>query len=567
MRFYSWLTAALGAAGATLLPLAATAQTPVWHPATTIQSLYSGANLVASAADAAGNVYVLGDVYGTLTFGTSVVQSTGPRTMYVAKWSKATGSFSWAQQIYNTSYTDAVSLAVQGSSIYVVGQFEGTARFGSTTLTSAGGADGFVAKLTDAGSSGSFTWARQLSGPATDQAQAVAVAGSSVYLTGSFTSSVLQVGSALTLAGAGAPPYATPFVAKIIDAGASAEFTWAVAAVGTSSCISQALAVAGSSVYVGGYFFGQCRFGATTLDAGNSSSGFVAKLTDAGNAGSFVWARQSTGPGAEEVRYLAVEDSRIFAAGSYGGGPVSFGSTTLAPYSTAGVTYQDTFVAKLTDAGATADFTWAQAVGGLGYDYPAGLAVQGSAVYLAGSTSSPDLHLGPLQLTSRGTTDGFVARLTDLGAAGLFTWADLLTSAGENRFYSLATAGPGEVYLTGDFTPAARLGTLTLGTAGESKTTFLVSFTDPAPVPVLALALYPNPARHRATLLVPPTAGSNSTTLQLYDTVGRLVQHHSLPVPAVGLRTELNLDGLAGGVYALRVSLGRQQAVLWLAVQ
>ena len=48
----------------------------------------------------------------------------------------------------------------QGNS-YVTGSFSDTATFGSTTLTSAGGIDGFVAKMDNLGN---WLWASQISG-------------------------------------------------------------------------------------------------------------------------------------------------------------------------------------------------------------------------------------------------------------------------------------------------------------------------------------------------------------------------------------------------------------------
>ena len=84
-------------------------------------------------------------------------------------------------------------VAVSGTSVYVAGYFTNAAiDFGNITLLNAGNRDGFVAKLTDAGSSGSFTWAQQVGGVGFDQVSAVAASGTSVYVAGEFESLVAR---------------------------------------------------------------------------------------------------------------------------------------------------------------------------------------------------------------------------------------------------------------------------------------------------------------------------------------------------------------------------------------
>ena len=81
------------------------------------------------------------------------------------------------------------SLGVQDSGIYVAGVFASpTATFGPTTLTNMGGSDFFVSKLTDAGSTSNWQWAKATGGSGDDRSDALAVRGNRVYVVGSFTS-------------------------------------------------------------------------------------------------------------------------------------------------------------------------------------------------------------------------------------------------------------------------------------------------------------------------------------------------------------------------------------------
>ncbi|MBT4058759.1 MAG: hypothetical protein HOE69_00415 [Euryarchaeota archaeon] len=89
-------------------------------------------------------------------------------------------------------------LDAQGNS-YVTGSFAGSATFGSTTLNSQGGLDGFVAKMDD---SGNWLWAAQIAGIYEDWGLGIDVDSSgNVYVTGPFmnnqdsTSPSVQLGS------------------------------------------------------------------------------------------------------------------------------------------------------------------------------------------------------------------------------------------------------------------------------------------------------------------------------------------------------------------------------------
>ena len=161
------------------LHLPAAAQAPVWQSVRavavpTVPALSKSSEVRATAVDAAGNVYLAGNFKNSVTLGGTTLTSLGGYDVFVAKFNPATNQFVWAQRAGGTNNDFANALAVSGSRVYVAGYFESlTAGFGSTTLTnagtltSAGYADVFVAKLTDAGNTGSFGWAQQAVAQAT----------------------------------------------------------------------------------------------------------------------------------------------------------------------------------------------------------------------------------------------------------------------------------------------------------------------------------------------------------------------------------------------------------------
>ncbi len=110
------------------------------------------------AVDSNGNSYVTGFYQESATFGTITLTSSGGNDIFVAKLD-SNGNWLWAKQAGGTSYDEGVSIAVDtNGNSYVTGDFSGSATFGTTTLTSSGEGDIFVAKMDI---SGNWLWAQQ----------------------------------------------------------------------------------------------------------------------------------------------------------------------------------------------------------------------------------------------------------------------------------------------------------------------------------------------------------------------------------------------------------------------
>ena len=543
------------------------AQAPAWQSARAVAVATGATNdaseVTATAVDAAGNVYLAGNFTNTVVLGGTTLTSLGSYDVFVAKFNPTSNQFVWAQRAGGTG-TDAVSaLAVSGTSVYVAGGFDSpTAGFGPTTLSNAGGADVFIARLLDAGTTGNFVWAQRAGGSGSDQPFALAVSGTSVYVTGFYSGSTAGFGATI-LTSVGAFDI---FVAKLTDAGNTSSFVWAQRAGGTGNEAALALAVSGTSVYVaGGFDSSTAGFGPTTLT--NTRAGtadvFVAKLTDAGN---FVWAQQAGGTGDDGARTLAVRGTNVYLAGGFDSPTAGFGSATLAN-ADANTGTDDLFVAKVTEVGNTGSFVWAQRAGGPGYDNATALAVSGSSVYLAGSFDSPTAGFGTTTLTSAGIEDVFMTKLTDAGSTGSFVWAQRAGGSSSDNATSLAISGT-IIYVVGTlFSLASDFSAITLANPSPgpySPLGFLASLTDPALTATTApagprepAALYPNPARRTATLRLP--AGTAPAPLVLTDAQGRTVRRY--PAPA-GAEAALDLTGLPTGLYLLRGAGPAQRLVV-----
>jgi hypothetical protein len=587
MRHFSSLLPHGPVAGLLLILLwlagpAAQAQAPAWTQLSTGVPVSSRASsyVQASAADETGNVYVSGYFYGSVRFGTTVLTSDATTTStatdgFVAKWNSATGAFVWAVGLGGSGNDEAPALAVSNGSVYVGGFFTGpTATFGAFSLTTAGpfAGAGFVAKLTAAGPTTSFVWVRQLSGTSGEVATSLAVSGSSVYVSGSFSSPTLAVGSTvLTNAGA-----TDTFVARLTDAGTTASFSWALSFGSTGFDEAHGLAVSGSSLYLVGDFTSPIlSLGTTALvnvaGSGGTADVFITKLADAGTSASVVWAQRAGGTEAETGDAIAVSGTSLYVTGSFASVTATVGTFVLTNTSSGTGSTSDVFVARFTDAGPNATASWIQAAGGIGSDRPKGVAVRGINVYVAGYCGYPTANFGSTVLTNRGTglgADIFVAKLTDTGPGTAFTWAQSAGGTSGEAAYSVTLTG-NLVVAAGGTAPAATFGPLAVPPGAVSVSAFLASLTDPtllattAARGTLSFSLFPNPARAAATVQLPAVPGATTATLTLTDALGRVVRTETVPS---GGRHELNLRGLAPGLYAVQVqadnSVGTQRLVV-----
>ncbi|RZJ94022.1 MAG: T9SS type A sorting domain-containing protein [Hymenobacter sp.] len=135
------------------------------------------------------SLYVGGTFFGrTLRFGPTLLTNVnhGHGTdIFLAKLTDGGSSsrFSWAQQAGGAGQDECQGLAANETGVYLTGTFSSApATFGPCQVLNKGGADTFVAHLTDAGRTASFTWAQSVGGPANDRSWSMALSGPRVYV-------------------------------------------------------------------------------------------------------------------------------------------------------------------------------------------------------------------------------------------------------------------------------------------------------------------------------------------------------------------------------------------------
>lgn len=361
--------------------------------------------------DASGNVYTVGDFYGTTDFdpgpGTFTMTALAFNDAFVSKLD-ANGNLMWAKRLGGNLYDYARSVTVDASgNVIICGFFEGTCDFdpgvGTFTLTSAGQFDIFIVKLN---SSGNFVWAKSIGSSGDDEARSIDVdATGNVYSTGYFN--------------------------DIVD------FDPGV--------------------------------GTFTLNSTANGDSFISKLDGSGN---FVFAKQLKVDDTSIGNSIKLDPTgNIFTCGSFRATIFDMdpGATSYTVASVSGA--DDVFVVKLNASG---NFVWGKTMGGVDYEEAYDLALDGLGnIYTTGYFQDVcDFDPGPSTFTLNATGISTEIFISKLDASGNFVWAKQVGGPGDQEAYKLCTDLMNNVYLTGyfenvcDFDPG--IGTFTLASAGQS---------------------------------------------------------------------------------------------------
>ena len=186
----------------------------------------------------------------------------------------ATGSVRWRAALDSTEWVAIAALAASDDSVVVGGSFAGTLRLGATVVASAGGGDGFVARVR--AGDGAIEWLVRLGGADADAIQGVATAGARVVIAGTYTGAAELRGQSLPVAD---PPsiFADGFAAELDARGQLVRWT---AAFGSklNDTVAGVAVVADGSVAVAATMRDVTHAGSAELTAHGPSDGLVAWL-------------------------------------------------------------------------------------------------------------------------------------------------------------------------------------------------------------------------------------------------------------------------------------------------
>jgi len=501
------------------------------------------------AVDANGNIYVTGRFYGSSTFGTTNLTSSGGSDIFVAKLD-INGNWLWAKKAGGTSDDYVYGIAVDGNgNSYVTGYFESSATFGTTTLTSSGYCDIFVTKIDH---NGNFLWTKQAGGIYNDYVYSIAVdTNGNSYITGRFYSSSCSFGI-ITLINCNSE-YEDIFVAKLDING---NFMWAKQAGGTVSDCGYGIAIdANGNSYVTGYFWSSATFGTTTLTSSGYIDIFVAKIDHNGN---WLWAKQAGGTNSEYSKGIAVDDNGNSYVTGYFWSSATFGTTTLTSSGDC-----DIFIAKMDSNG---NWLWAKKAGGTSEDYGISIAVDANGNSYVTGYFLRSATFGTTILTSSGYKDIFVAKL-DIN--GNWLWAKKAGGTMNDLSRSIAVDVNGNIYVTGNFEDYAIFGATTLASSGYydifvAKLGEVNSISLPDIISFSGIrSIYPNPFNPLTTIDYEISMPAD-VKIEVYNNRGQLVRNFILGYKEQG-SYKLTWEGednngclCSTGIYYIRMQAGKE---------
>jgi PKD repeat protein len=403
------------------------------------------------AVDANGNVVVAGVIRGSVDVGGKSLTSAGGADAFVAKYAP-NGALVWARSLGGTGDDEMTSVAVAANGdVVVTGRFAGNVSFGGATLQASGASDIVLAKY--AAADGAHLWSKRFGGTMDDSGSAVAIDGSgAVLLTGYFRGT----------ADFGGGPMSVPFVSDLdafvakFDADGNPVWSKHFPNTGNDRAYGIATDPVGN-VAVAGTFSNTIDLGGGELTSANAMIDiFVVKLNAAGG---YVWGRQIGTAGASEgTNGVAMDGSgnviitgNVIASVDFGGGSLAGGGSV------------DAYVAKY--AAQNGNHLWSRRVVGSGNDYGAAVAVDSAGnVAIAGSFNGSALF-STFPLTSFGVDDAYVMKLD---AAGTVQWARQLGGTTSDVGLSLAFTPSGSLVTAGYFYGSGSFGGFPLTSLGAA---------------------------------------------------------------------------------------------------
>ncbi len=300
---------------------------------------------------------------------------------------------SWERQFGTTADDQARAVAMDATGVYIAGDTTG-----ALVGNNAGGDDGFVRKYDFAGK---VLWTSQIGTAGDDCAYAIAVDGSGVYVSG-WTYGVLDGSHAVNANG-------DAFVRKYDTTG---KILWTRQFGTTAEDYANAIAVDATGVYVVGNTLGS--LGGPNVGRWDA---FVRKYDLNGNV---VWTNQFGTDTDDFANGIVVDATGIYVTGF-----------TIGTLSGQSAGWWDAFVRKYD---ANGNVAWTKQFGSAGADYTNAIAADATGIYVVGYTT------GSLFGNNAGGWDAWVWKCDPNGNV---LWADQFGTAYDDFAWAIATDADG----------------------------------------------------------------------------------------------------------------------------
>lgn len=499
---------------------------------------------VSMARDSNGDIYVFGQFSGSRSFGSTSLTSSGSSDVFVAKMS-AFGPILWAVK-GGSSFSSASSggIVVSGSTIYITGAFSNFISFGTTCATTGTGSnntDVFIASLNTA--DGSCNWVVKADGPNDAIGSSVSTAsGGGIYVSGTFSGPTTFGTYNLNTSGA---VDADVFYAKYNSSG-TCEWAKSLGNLGTESAGS-IKEISANQIVMNGGFEGSLVTPAGTVLSSGGQDFFLTKFNNQGN---ITWITSGGGPDTEiGIGIDADTSGNIYSAGIMGN-DVIFGSIFIP--------VQQNINILVTKHNSNGVCQWVRTGGTMVDDVAQALCTDpnGSSYvtgYVSGNASFTTTT-GSVNLTGIQGYDSYVVKYNTFGS---LVWITKIGSPGFEIGKSIIYDAAGNCFNAGEFD-----GTLSLtanpisapggGVYGTYVTKLGGGSVGINELPSGNISLHPNPASAFVNIDL-SSVTDIAFTVELFDVQGRAVKTMVLSQSDAIKNFRLDTEALAGGHYVLRV--------------
>lgn len=520
-------------------------------------------NAQATAIDSQGNVYVGGYFSNTVDFypgsSTFTLQSQGADDAYITEYD-ATGNFINAISFSNNLNCKIYGLATDSQdNLYVTGAFTGAVDFdpgtGVTQLVAGAYYDIFIVKLSP---NQVLQWAYRIGHTSYDD-YGFSIAcdkNDNVLVTGYFQGTNVDFDPAsisqYTLSSQSGRDV---YVLKLNSSGA---FQWAIDLGGPGSFISDEGQVvrtdANNNVYVGGYFGGAIDFdpgsGTQTIVPSGNIDAFLAKYSP---TGTYLWAKNFSGPGNEVTYGLTIDGNNDVYCTGYFTGTVDFDASTVSTSPQTAIGMEEVFLTKYNSSG---NYSWVVSFGGGGMDQGSALAINNQTISLGGFYQSVvDFNPAPgtnTFVSMSGSTDGFVSQF-DLNGNYLGTY--VFGGSANDFLYSVSTNTIGEVFACGNFSLSVDFdsGLPVNNYVSNGNLDAYILKLNASSVGINELyqsaslaSLYPNPASDKICI----RSEYHIDRIEICDATAKLIRS----VEVDSGKNEIDVSSLSQGLYFLKVT-------------
>lgn len=354
-----------------------------------------------AACDASGNIFITGDFYGTASFGSNNLISSGSSDVFIVKYNSS-GNVIWAVSAGAGNIERSMSAATDNSgNVYITGVYFNSTTIGSTTLNANGTqSDIFIAKYN---SSGVFQWAVGGGGPDPDAAYGLATdLSGNLFVTGKFGKNA-SFGS-VSLTASSVNDSADIFILKYTSSGV---IQWGKSAGGLSFDEGRDVStdVNGDCYITGTFSSSNALFSNTLITPSGGNDMFIARYNAQGN---LCWVKKGGGNSSDKGFSIKTDPlGNSYVSGTFNSA-AAFGNLNLIASGT------DLYVVKYNNFG---NAVWVnRADANFNINYMSLSANSAGDVYVtSGYIGTANFGSPPITIISAGNdVDAFTAKISPL---------------------------------------------------------------------------------------------------------------------------------------------------------